>query len=725
MADQKQKISPNRVMALFISILILLIGITAIYEKGINNNNPLAQQGVIDLTDWKFDSGKPAMLRGEWAFYWKELLEPSSIGEKPSVFYPVPKVWKGPLGNDVLESQGYGTYRLKIKVPDGEAYYGIQTLNIRMASRIYVNGQLAAVSGQPAISRDSGYQTKNVPETILFWAKGPEIDLVIQVAEYYYFPGGIVQDIYFGSANAISRRSFTSSAMDVIIVVAFLITAIFYGLSRMKRGNDRTQLYFLGFSVLYAYIVATGNQKIFLKMFLDAPYELIYQTKFVVIYLCGIMINLFIGEIDKRLIPILFQKIVNTLYVILAMLSAVLPISLMGYVENVCYFLIAAQFLLTISFIILNIYGKGKSTLEQGELNMLLTLNSLIITNLIATLLYLNGVISTSIISFGSIFIFLYMNIRFVYDRNRRELMRLEQITEELIRADKLKDEFLVQLQASMKKAKDAEIAFLQAQVKPHFLFNTLNSIAALTKRQPAEAEKLTLDFAAYLRGSFDFKNLESLTTVDKEVQHLKHYLAIEQVRFGSRLQVEYDLEVEYNLPIPPLILQPIVENAVKHGISTLPQGGEVRISIRKTEEGLEFTVSDDGKGMTPARLEQIRSGETGEQIRSGESGEQIRSGETVEQMRSGEKTGRAAGKGAEKTVGTAVMTSEKKETDALEKITGEEKAMPMSEGAGIGMSAGIGIWNINKRLKDLYGTGLEIRSEEGKGTRVRFVIPG
>lgn len=169
----------------------------------------------------------------------------------------------------------------------------------------------------------------------------------------------------------------------------------------------------------------------------------------------------------------------------------------------------------------------------------------------------------------------------------------------------------LINLKMSVKKAKDNEIAFLQAQVKPHFLFNALNSIAALCRKEPEKAEELTLDFAAYLRSTFDFKNLEALTTINKEVDHVKHYLNIEKVRFGKRLEVEYDIEEEFNILIPPLILQPLVENAVKHGISSISRGGKVIIRIRNTDNGKLFSVSDNGKGMSVIKIKNILSGDS------------------------------------------------------------------------------------------------------------------
>ncbi len=156
-------------------------------------------------------------------------------------------------------------------------------------------------------------------------------------------------------------------------------------------------------------------------------------------------------------------------------------------------------------------------------------------------------------------------------------------------------------------EAKDAEIAFLRSQIKPHFLYNTLNSIAELCIAKPEKAEELTLDLSQYLRNSFDFKQLDSLTTLDNELELVKAYVNIEKARFGARLCVEYDVDANLAIGIPPLILQPLVENAIRHGLMSNVRGGTVKISVNKeTDAAITFAVKDDGCGMSETKREEI-----------------------------------------------------------------------------------------------------------------------
>ncbi|MEK0315322.1 histidine kinase [Cohnella sp. 56] len=160
----------------------------------------------------------------------------------------------------------------------------------------------------------------------------------------------------------------------------------------------------------------------------------------------------------------------------------------------------------------------------------------------------------------------------------------------------------LLALRRSVRGLVRTETAFLQAQIKPHFLFNALNTIMTVCRLDPAQAETLLLELSRYLRASFDFGNLEQRVPLRKELELVRSYLAIEQARFGERLRIVYEIEAGPGSPVPPLAIQPLVENAVRHGIMKKPEGGTVRISVTTADGGCAVTVSDDGVGI-PAQV--------------------------------------------------------------------------------------------------------------------------
>lgn len=141
--------------------------------------------------------------------------------------------------------------------------------------------------------------------------------------------------------------------------------------------------------------------------------------------------------------------------------------------------------------------------------------------------------------------------------------------------------------------AKEAELRALRAQIDPHFLFNSLNSVAALVGSDPAGARRMCLNLAGFLRTSLHLGDRSWVPLAD-ELELAREYLAVEKVRFADRLRVAERIEDGcLNVPIPPLVLQPLVENAVKHGIAGLPEGGELLIEARLHAERLSIRVSN------------------------------------------------------------------------------------------------------------------------------------
>ena len=208
----------------------------------------------------------------------------------------------------------------------------------------------------------------------------------------------------------------------------------------------------------------------------------------------------------------------------------------------------------------------------------------------------------------------------------------------------------LVQLKESVSSVVETELSFLQAQIKPHFIFNSLSVIAALTSETPQKAKELLYDLTDYLRGSFRFNNYNGMVPLSEELETVKAYISIEKARFQDKLEVAYDIDESIDLLVPMLTIQPIVENAVRHGLFAKPEGGHVSLKVYSKEAYVVIRVEDNGGGIPQNILEELLSDQASYR--------------------------------------------------------------------------GIGVKNINRRLSLFYGKGLEIRSEEGKGTTVLLKIP-
>lgn len=146
--------------------------------------------------------------------------------------------------------------------------------------------------------------------------------------------------------------------------------------------------------------------------------------------------------------------------------------------------------------------------------------------------------------------------------------------------------------------AQAAELRALKAQIRPHFLFNVLNSIYSLIGSRPDQAREMVDLVADLMRRTLDASE-EQFVPVEWEMQVVDRYLRIEKVRLGARLEVDVDAgELPPGAMISPLLLQPLVENAIKHGIAARPGPGTVAVRSRWNGDGLEFTVRDSGPGL-------------------------------------------------------------------------------------------------------------------------------
>jgi two-component system LytT family sensor kinase len=155
----------------------------------------------------------------------------------------------------------------------------------------------------------------------------------------------------------------------------------------------------------------------------------------------------------------------------------------------------------------------------------------------------------------------------------------------------------------------EARLESLQRQLHPHFLFNTLHAIAGLVHRDADAAEAMIVRLGELLRAVFR-SDVQQEVPLARELELAEQYLDIQRVRFGTALTTDVDVPRELRgAPVPVLVLQPLVENAIKHGFARRPTGGVIRIRARQTGERLDLTVADNGRGVTADALRELNEG--------------------------------------------------------------------------------------------------------------------
>ena len=143
-----------------------------------------------------------------------------------------------------------------------------------------------------------------------------------------------------------------------------------------------------------------------------------------------------------------------------------------------------------------------------------------------------------------------------------------------------------------------SRIVLAMSQIRAHFIFNLLNAISGMSKYDPEKADATLIRFARYLRGNIDVMQEDRLESFRSTLHHLEDYIALEQVRFGDRIRFRTEIGFS-DFNIPPLVLQPLVENAIKHGLMNKAEGGTITLSTRRSGDHVVITVADDGVGFS------------------------------------------------------------------------------------------------------------------------------
>jgi two-component system LytT family sensor kinase len=182
---------------------------------------------------------------------------------------------------------------------------------------------------------------------------------------------------------------------------------------------------------------------------------------------------------------------------------------------------------------------------------------------------------------------------------------RLIRMADEIARFVRVQLE-LAQLDESRQQLAQAEVRALRAQISPHFVYNALNTISSLVRTDPERARELLQEFADFTRYSFRTSGL--FTTLAEELRNIDRYLTLECARYAERLTVRLRIAPEVlSVTVPFLVLQPLVENAVKHGLARKPGGGTVTVVAQDNGVDVKISVEDDGVGMDPDRLNDLR----------------------------------------------------------------------------------------------------------------------
>lgn len=552
-------------------ILFALFLATILFFTGISRKKtqaPLAQNGKLDLRQSEFTDNALFRLDGEWEFYWMRFVDYDELTTAThGLTAAVPNTWKNyMIDGRKLDGEGYATYRLHVKtsLPAG-TLLSVRLYNFSSAFELSVNGKLVAHAGKVgknAAEEIGSYQ----PQLAVFTIPSSDFDLLFRVSNYHHASGGFWYSAYLGTPNAVRSYHESLQLREALILGGLLLFALFYLVTFLLRRELTYTLYFSLFCFSLAIAIDTVTQFLLLRLFPGLGLHVIIciwysSVNWVLFFYIGYLDALFPSRVLKTM-----KRCYLILGVIMQIAFAIVPATFYTrYAALFNFFDISA-----LAFVVLisaNDARKGKPDALANVVSIAVTLAAYI-----HDILFWNYVISSA----GEM-----LYIGFV----------VFLIIQMIIQAKRI--------QAFHEQQTAAELSFLQAQIKPHFLFNTLNTFLSISRYDIEKATTLLYDFSSYLRRCFDFDGSSQFVPLCNELELARAYAAIEKARFEERVEIHFEVPDDSEVLVPRLILQPVLENAVKHGILQRIEGGCVEVRIRQEADMLLFEIQDNGVGFS------------------------------------------------------------------------------------------------------------------------------
>ncbi|MBP7736844.1 MAG: response regulator [Spirochaetes bacterium] len=287
--------------------------ITACGRSFASGKTPVAVNGVIDLTEWDFEKQGTVKLNGSWEFYWNRLLEPKDFAQPllpaKTGYFTMPGSWNDyETGHEKIPGQGYGTFRLTVRLGNRDGIYGLKTLHMATAYRMWVDGALLSSNGTVGTSRDA-MVPQYLPKISMFRPKGATVPIVLQVSNFYHRKGGPWEVIEFGTADQIIEKRESRSHFELFIFGALLIMAVYHFALYLFRTKDKSPLYFgIVCLAVVGRLVVTG-ERFFISLFPSINWEVALKTEYICFYLFMPLFmmyfeRLFPGEFSKPLLRI-------------------------------------------------------------------------------------------------------------------------------------------------------------------------------------------------------------------------------------------------------------------------------------------------------------------------------------------------------------------------------------------------------------------------------------
>ena len=539
-----------------------------------------AQQGILELDVSSLKKAGSVTLDGEWEFYWQQRIEPGDFSVPIVEYAQAPGYWT--TYEDNLPSIGFATYRLLVKTSEPAGVLALRTSEIYTEYAVFVNGKALYQHG---IFAGNAPRYLN-PDVYTFSAPDPVIEIMIQVQNQQHFNAGIGKSLSLGIPEYMHKKRNQATAIDIMLFAICLTAGGYHLILHFYRKQDKRLLYFAMLCIFVAIRGLFANETYIMQLFPELSFAA--GSKIVHMLMPMMMLAMLAYSrcvYQKRIQPRLFAFLFGTS---IAYLLAV-------FATHSYFFTRLANlyFMIVVLALAVLLYVSGQQLVQKQILSGYFFAGTAAMTIAVFNdILYYHKIINTGYwFSLGLVVFIFSQTVMLAKDYSRIYKERAD-LYGQLMQTN---------------------LAFMQAQIKPHFIYNALSTISYLTTKDPQKAKDLLLDFSDYLRGSFSHQNESGLTSLDQELQLVDAYLAIEKERFGDRIQTVFTITQDREVLIPAFCIQPIVENAIRHGLTETIEGGTVTISVLGEDQGTRVIVEDNGAGMEQEKADALLSGsETG-----------------------------------------------------------------------------------------------------------------
>ena len=559
-----------------ILIFTIIITVIAIASPFIAGNINRHYSGTTDIIDGKGDftnakSNYTLYLTGEWEYY-DGVHIISNREHKDYVITEIPAPIVEPI-TSLSKANGFtASYKTTIKNLSYENAI-IYVPHFAGTYRVFVNGIMVTQSG--TYIDQEAYANLDLISTAVNFEPQNTYEIVIEATcnmmpSLYMTP--VISDIDYTMTFSKIAQTFRSFITGIVLFCGLFI----FSYSAKKSFIISSKwLPVLCACVAIRMMISTEGYSVFSFLFPYLDYESITLIICVSTFIIKLVALLFYSETLDLKINKNVTAVFCFVFLALSLVAGILPY----IIFSPYYYIIIQAATIPLDIIILsNICNCVVRKLPYAKLYLIgyITLS----IGILVDCFYTNGVINFMSSQFMPICFTIFI------------------ITFVVIYFEKISKIFKTALK-TVEVEKELEIAntsLMISQIQPHFLYNALNTIKYLIKRDPKSAEKAVISFSRYLRGNMESITQKSPIPFIDELEHTKHYCDIELLRFGDKLNIIYDTPVT-NFSLPALSVQPIVENAIKHGVTKKTDGGTVTVTTSEDDRNFIIRIQDDGVG--------------------------------------------------------------------------------------------------------------------------------